>query len=546
MAIIGGCGNKNDGDATLESVDKPDNADNNTETKDATDTKDVIESAGASAVYPIKGDNLTLTYWHGLRAPDYQSSYNDNIVWQEIEKNTGVNIEWIHPATGTEGEQLNLILASGDLPDILQIDGHYESAGGSAAGVDEGVFLDLTEHIAEHAPDYLAAITSSDLAYQMATTPDGLVTHFAQVKQTAPAFSRIALREDIQEEIGWNDRMPVTLEDYTQLFSDMKEAGYYGYAPAGNGRDGQFMFPYGIEGTFYLNEDGKVAYGMYEDGYKEYLKLLASWHEEGYVHPDFTGDIRRNAFFDTKEIGLLISPSDISYNNAKLADYEIYIVNYPRMQEGQEMRFERTTWDPVPADGIRTVISTDCKDVETAVQFLNYGYTEEGAELYNWGIEGISYTVDSDGEKIFTDATKGIEDIPSDPAQYIYKLHFGPKLAEPDIKCNPGTVGDPVALDFRMLHSDDTTVNSSAIIFATLTVEQSTARAKIMRDIETYVDEMTLKFIFGELDIEDNWDEYKSTLKGLNIEEAVSITQEAVDTFEAKEIPTDWIAHSAE
>lgn len=538
--IFFGCSNGNNKDV----MGKKDNEDNNTSESNTSDKPNpsTIEATEDSVTYLLEGDNLTLTYWHSLRAPDYQASHDDNIVWQAIEENTGVDIKWVHPATGTESEQLNLLVAGGDLPDILQIDGHYDTAGGSAAGVDEGIFFDLTENIAKYAPDYLNVITSSDLCYQMATTPEGLITHFSQIKQTAPAFSRVTLRKDIQDEIDWGDKMPVTMEDYTELFKAMKEAGYYGYAPASNGRDDQFLFPYGINGSFYLDEDGKVDYGMYDDGYKEYLKLMASWYKEGYIHPDFTGDIRRPAMFDTKEIGLLINPSDISYNNAKLAGYEIHIVNYPRLHEGQEMRFEYTTWDPVPADGIRTVISSDCKDVETAMKFLNYGYTEEGASLYNWGIEGVSYTVDSDGGRTFTDATKGTEDMPSDPAQYIYKLHFGPKFAEPDISCNPGTIGDPVALELRVLHSDDKTVNSSGVIFATLTAEQSTDRANIMKDINTYVDEMTLKFIFGELDIDDNWDEYISTLKGLNIEEAISITQEAVDTFNEKEIPTEWLA----
>ena len=529
--IFFGCSNGNDKDVVDHKGDTPDKP-----------APGIIESTGDSITYPLEGDNLTLTYWHSLRAPDYQSSYDDNIVWQAIEKNTGVDIKWIHPATGTESEQLNLLIAGENLPDILQIDGNYDAAGGSAAGVDEGVFLDLTENIAKCAPDYLNVITSSDLCYQMATTPEGLITEFDQIKQTAPAYMRIALRKDIQDEIGWGDKMPVTMEDYTQLFKDMKKAGYYGYAPASNGRDDQFLFPYGIRGSFYLNEDGKVDYGMYNNGYKEYLKLMASWYKKDYIHPDFTGDIRRPAMFDTKEIGLLINPSDISYNNAKLAGYEIYIVNYPRLHEGQEMRFESTTWDPVPADGIRTVISRDCKDMDTAMKFLNYGYTKEGAKLFNWGIEGVSYTVDNNGKKIFTDETKGNGDMPSDPAQYIYKLHFGPKFAEPDVSCNPGTIGDPEALKLRLLYSDDKTVNSSGVIFATLTADQSKARASIMKDINTYVDEMTLKFIFGELDIDESWDEYISTLKSLNIEEAISITQEAVDTFNEKEIPTEWLA----
>lgn len=501
--------------------------------------------AEGTVAYPVEGENLSVTWWSPLRAPSYQSSNDDNIVWQQIEKNTGIDIQWIHPASGTESEQLNLLIVSGSLPDIIQIDDLYETSGGSAAGVDDGIFLDLTDYLAENAPDYISAITSSDLAYAMATTADGRVTEFDQIKQTAPQYSRETLRVDIEEEIGWGDKLPVTIDDYSKLFADMKTAGYYGWAPTKTGLQTHFMYAYGISNTFYIKEDGTVGYGLYEDAFKDYLKQMNQWYEAGYIYPDFTGDITRSALFDNKEIGLLITPSDISYGAAKLAGYEIYIVNYPRMQEGQQYRFETTSWDPIPADGIRTVVTAGCKDIPTALKLLNYGYTAEGAELYNWGIKDTTYTVDADGNKTYTDTMLNNDTIPASDGQYIYKLHFGPKFAEADVQCNPGTIGDPQALYLRELYSDDKTVDSTGIIRATLTAEQSTERASYMTDIDTYSKEMTLKFILGELNIDDDWESYKSTMQSMGIEDAIAITQGAVDTFNAKQIPTDWVAKEA-
>ncbi len=507
----------------------------------------VCAAASAEITYPLTenfGDK-TLSWWHSLRAASYESSHDDNICWQAIEKNTGIDVKWIHPATGTEAEKLSLLFVSGDLPDIIQIDGYLETAGGSAAGVDDGNFVELTDYLMDNAPAYVAAITASDLAYAMATTADGRVTEFDQIKQTAPQYSRETLRVDIQEEIGWGDKMPVTIDDYTQLFADLKEHGYWGWAPTSSGLQTHFMFAYGIHNTFFLDEDGSVAFGPYTEAYKDYLKQMNAWWEAGYLYPDFTGSITRSALFDNKEVGLLITPSDISYGAAKLAGYEIYIVNYPRLYEGQQYRFETTTWDAVPADGIRTVVTTKCADPELAIQFLNYGYTEEGALIYNWGIEGTTYTVDADGKKVYTDTMLNNPTVPASSGQYVYKLHFGPKLAEPDVSCNPGTIGDPKALYFRELYSDDTTVDSTGIIFATLTVDQSVERAEYMTDIDTYYKEMALKFILGDLDIDENWDTYMSTMQSMGIEEAIAITQEAVDAFNAKEIPTEWIAASA-
>ncbi len=499
--------------------------------------------ASADVTYPVEG-NPTVTWWHPLRAPSYQSTHDDNIVWKQIEENTGIDIQWIHPASGTESEQLNLMIVSGDLPDIIQIDGYLETAGGSVAYVDDGVFLDLTDYLQEYAPDYVAAMTASDLAYAMATTPDGRVTHFSQMKQTAPQYSRETLRVDIQEEIGWGDKLPVTIDDYTKLFADLKEHGYWGWAPTSTGLQTHFMYAYNISNSFFLREDGSVAFGPYTEEYKDYITQMHKWYEAGYLYPDFTGSITRSALFDSKEVGLLITPSDIAYGAAKLAGYEIYIVNYPRLYEGQQYRFETTTWDAVPADGIRTVVTASCKDIPNAIKLLNFGYTEEGALLYNWGIEGVTYTVDADGKKTYTDLILNNDTIPASDGQYIFKLHFGPKLAEPDVSCNPGTIGDPKALYFRELYSDDETVDSTGIIFATLTAEQSTARAEYMVDIDTYYKQMVLQFILGQTDIESNWDNYMATMKSMGIEEAIAITQEAVDVFNAKEIPTDWVSAS--
>ncbi len=511
----------------------------------------VNAAALAEVTYPVE-EPVTITWWHALRAPSYESSHADNICWQAIAENVGVNIEWIHPASGTAGEQLNLLLVSGDLPHIIQIDGYLESSGGAAALVEDGVAVDLTDSLATLAPDFLAGITASDLAYQMATTADGRVVQFTQLKQTSPQYSRVIVRNDIMQEIGWTDengvsglRLPETIADYTEMFAAMKDAGYYGYRTDSSGRDTQIMTAYGIYNGWYVKEDGSIGYGMWDDRYRDYLRQVREWIQAGYVHPDWASDVNTSALFSNKEIGMYITPSDIAYGAGVAGGYDITCVNYPRMNAGDPYPFENTTWDVVPADGIRTIITQAAIDdgvFEEAMALLNYGYTEEGALIYNWGVEGVSYTVDADGNKTFTDLLLHNDTIPASDGQYIYKLHFGPKLAEADVECNPGTIGDPKALYWRELYSDDETVSSDCIMFASLTAQQSLDRAEYMVDIETYMNESTLQFLMGDKDINDDdaWQEYMDTMQSLGIEEAIAITQEAQDAFIAKEIPTDW------
>jgi putative aldouronate transport system substrate-binding protein len=62
------------------------------------------------------------------------------------------------------------------------------------------------------------------------------------------------------------------------------------------------------------------------------------------------------------------------------------------------------------------------------------------------------------------------------------------------------------------------------------TTEESQQAAKIMNDVNAYVDEYTLKVIMGN-DTVNNFDNYLNQLKKLDIDKAISIQQAAYDRF---------------
>ncbi|MEX2105155.1 MAG: ABC transporter substrate-binding protein, partial [Bacilli bacterium] len=64
----------------------------------------------------------------------------------------------------------------------------------------------------------------------------------------------------------------------------------------------------------------------------------------------------------------------------------------------------------------------------------------------------------------------------------------------------------------------------------TLSNEESTKLGSIMSDVNTYAEEMMIKFIMGNESL-DKFDEFVSTLKGFGIEEAVQIQQAALDRY---------------
>lgn len=517
------------------------------ESSDASATGEESQPAdsGTQVSYPIAAEDNKLTFWLPIQpiASKYIASYNDHLIYGLISENTGMDVEFINCAPADGATQLGLLVASGDLPDILQIRGMYP--GGAAAGVSEGIFADLTPYLAQYAPDYHTAIRSSDLCYRLATSEDGRVFAFEILKQTAPAFDRMMYRQDIMDRLSLD--VPVTLADYEEDLAAMKEAGIDGLLLDKSGRTPMLMWPFGITArtatgdeahNWSLDAQGKVQFGQYTENYREYLTLMNSWYEKGYIYKDFMSnlsDAEIHALYVNGTVGMYPSAVDIASSLASANGFEAVPLPYVRSEEGQSLHFERTYWEYVPeAAFATTVISASCDNIEAAVQYLNYCYTQEGADLCNWGVKDVHYTEDAAGNKTFTDKMLNNPDMPLADVQMNLKLHTNAKWAEPDVACNPNVVANETALALRMMYSDDKTVdNAQTLPPFSLSAEGSEKRSSIMNDINTYADEMTLKFITGVTPLSE-FDSYMEQLKAMGIEDAITITQAEYDTFMSK------------
>lgn len=65
------------------------------------------------------------------------------------------------------------------------------------------------------------------------------------------------------------------------------------------------------------------------------------------------------------------------------------------------------------------------------------------------------------------------------------------------------------------------------------TSEESQKFTAIMADLETYVEQMSMKFIIGSESF-DNWDSFVKTCAGMDVETAIQIQQTAVDRYNAR------------
>ena len=112
----------------------------------AADGSTAADSANAATEefsYPMSGKELT--YWCELNT-NVSANYTnmgDTPFGQGLMERTGVTITYLHPPTGQLNEQFNLILADGDLPDIMEYT--WQSyPGGPQKAIEDGNMISST------------------------------------------------------------------------------------------------------------------------------------------------------------------------------------------------------------------------------------------------------------------------------------------------------------------------------------------------------------------------------------------------------------------
>lgn len=489
---------------------------------------------------PIVDEPTTLSYFvaDDSNAAIMTTDWNDNEFYQEMERRTGVHLEFEMVSSADYQTNFNLMIASGNLADMIYVGASYYAEGVDAA-IDDGYFLDLTDLVDEYMPNY-EKVRTSDVQYELLSTTDsgrlGAVYELRQSKQGP--WLGLWIRQDWLDDLNLDT--PVTFDDYHEVLTAFKnEKG--ATAPLilnFSGSDGEFGTMSGglnVLNSWQLDETGKVNFGPYMDAWKEYVTIMHQWYTEGLIDPDFMATDERTADMAkvvTGASGLfaaLYTMPSVYEAASEDPNMNLAPVNPPVMNEGDEghirLRDSYTSGN--------TAISADSENWEVALRWLDYLYTDEGALLANYGVEGDTFEFDENGEPVFTDKILNNENgwtMTQTVASYLCPSAGIANWSDWTRELAGVPEKDQACYDVWSEFSDDWRLPSSV----TLTQEESTERAALYADISTIVKEQTAQFISGALDIESNWDAYISALEASGMERAIEITQAAYDRYLAR------------
>ena len=489
---------------------------------------------------PIVDEPTTLSYFvaDDSNAAIMTTDWNDNEFYQEMERRTGVHLEFEMVSSADYQTNFNLMIASGNLADMIYVGASYYAEGVDAA-IDDGYFLDLTDLVDEYMPNY-EKIRTSDIQYELLSTTDsgrlGAVYELRQSKQGP--WLGLWIRQDWLDDLGLDT--PVTFDDYHEVLTAFKnEKG--ATAPLilnFSGSDGEFGTMSGglnVLNSWQLDETGKVNFGPYMDAWKEYVTIMHQWYTEGLIDPDFmatderTADMAKVVTGASGVFAALYTMPSVYEAASEDPNMNLAPVNPPVMNEGDEghirLRDSYTSGN--------TAISADSENWEIALRWLDYLYTDEGALLANYGVEGDTFEFNEDGEPEFTDKILNNENgwtMTQTVASYLCPSAGIANWSDWTRELAGVPEKDQACYDVWSEFSDDWRLPSSV----TLTQEESTERAALYADISTIVKEQTAQFISGALDIEENWDAYISALEASGMERAIEITQAAYDRYLAR------------
>lgn len=537
VTLLTGCGN------TPSSVGESASVSTQSGTVKESTSSAASEKVEEAISYPLEGNiKLKVAIVNHAAVSAISGDISETPFAAEWEKQTGVDIEWI---VLENQDALALMFADGDLPDIV-INSASKYSGGVEGAIADKVIEPLTyEEMEKWAPDLLETLQENDYARKLVTTNDGKIIGFPFIRgdEYLQFSNGLICRADWLEKL--NMEVPTTLDEFEAMLVAFKEKMGAQY-PISAHSDylglyvdcGSIMSAFGIPTSSAYQVNGEYHLGYAEPEYKEALAWLHKLYEQGLIDPNLSAiaTSTMNANFCDGISGVVFNSvgGGIGTYMSTMQDvnpeYDLVAIPSLVAKEGDRPMYGYVE-NVVP--GNYGWITSQCKDREAAMKFLNFGYTEAGGKLMNYGVEGVSYNM-VDNYPTYTDLILNNSDgltVQQAMAQYSLAAYVnGPFVqqkeymeqyaARPQQKAAIETWMDCDALDY--------------IVPALSIQEDADEFSKIGADITSYKGEMFIKFITGAVSLEDYESVYLKTLEEMGVKRYIEIAQKALDAFNAK------------
>ena len=318
-------------------------------------------------------------------------------------------IEWNGGATYQE--QINLRVTAGEAPDVYAVVNGMENQ-----LIVDGAVLDLTDYLQEYAPHCWEMVDESiwELVRQNDPTGQGRIWYVPKVfdYQRHGAMIRVDWLEAVGEE------MPTTQDEFVEVLRAFRDGdpngnGVADEIPTGGREEARWMdylfYMYGIamfEGyPGWDMYDGELTYSAVTPNMRDALEWIDSLYKEGLIDPEtlFNDKAAWDGKVSSNQVGIYyhlpqtdyIRAMDIENATGVKAQFAVLPAISANGYEGSGF------YQAMRSGDAQYVVNytEDPGRIIACMKVIDALYNLDNAETFKFGVEGMYYTVNSDGEK---------------------------------------------------------------------------------------------------------------------------------------------------
>ncbi|GAB2560180.1 extracellular solute-binding protein [Gracilibacillus alcaliphilus] len=454
-------------------------------------------------------------------------------------------------------ERRQISLASGDYPDVFFLINWVDSFEASEVlrYGKQGVLIPLNELIEEHAPNLSQLLEENDEYRRIAVAPDGNIYGVPQFEECFHCTwsNKIWINTEWLEELGLD--MPTTHEEFKDVLIAFKEQD-----PNGNGQQDEIplsgsaatiyesIIPFLMNGFVYddarsrlLVNNGQVDFAPVTEGWREGLEYIHSLYAEGLIDSGaFTQNNDAYRQLGNNADDVILGAGAAPHPKTFIDNENEYDFNPLPPLQGPNHQYAAYTY-PVFNNSTFVITNKASEDVQIkAIQLLDYMFTEEGSTRAHFGVEGEDWVKPEDGDLAINEEVEPILNQlhPEDPtnnswgasAQFFQPREYrdGWVQAE-DIYTDEGY--ERRLQEATYLYEGKEPREQFPYWAAWYPEEVQDEYATLSTNILDNVEQSAVRFITGELSLENDWDDYIAGLESLGVDRYIELNQEVYNNY---------------
>lgn len=517
--------------------------------------EDLIENIDLEPGFPVVKEPVSVTIALVPQGSAVDFQVEQNWMTEYINRNSGLDIEWMVIDSTAASERIPLMLNSGDMPDAIL--GHAFQANDIAQyGTSEGMFYPVNE-LLDYMPIFSAFLEENPAVREGITTTDGNIYGFPALNNIYSYAARFFIDQTWLDRLGLEN--PTTLEEFKNMLIAFRDEDANGNGdpddeiPWGGSWSGAsaerdlifYALGYAASGNLAVDhnkENPDIVFVPYEAQYKDYLLYMNDLWNEGLLDPDMFTQAETQVQATVLEGTIGFCAMSAPYVYVPETKDNWVAINAMSKEEGGLRIYPAANPVYIPAF---MVLNADC-DEEVAAALAALADEMYSVEWYGWSMYGpeagseldyfgtghyvedgvIKYNMPDDmtDEWSFRCTYLTIWDLPGfnslqyDPYYQLYAEQF------PDTQLGQlfatGNYFEDWQPNFIETYQPYYAESIPTFYFA----EDDLDRINTLQTpLDDYVASMEAKFITGEISIEDEYDNFVATLEEYGVQEYVEL-----------------------